>query len=71
MSNTRAGTEAKSMMEYVKTEFGKLNSDQSDEIRKLHEDFRNMRDEFTEILSSKFKEVNDLKQLVVSLESHV
>ena len=30
-----------------------------------------MRNEFTELLSSKFKELDDLKQQVVWLESHV
>ena len=58
-------------MENVKTEFGKLKADQSDELQKLREDFRNMRSEFTELLSSKFKEVDDLKQQVALLEGHV
>ena len=64
-------TEAKSIMEHVKTEFEKLTTDQYDELQKLREGFRNMRDQFTELLSSKFKEVDNLKQQTVSLESHV
>ena len=35
MSSTRAATEAKSIMEYVKTGFRKLKTDQSDELQKL------------------------------------
>ena len=38
------------------------------EHQKLREDFRNKRNEFSELLSYKFEEVNDLKQQIVSLE---
>ena len=44
MSNARAGTEAKSIMEtsVSQTEFEKLKTDLSDELRILREDFRNI-----------------------------
>ena len=40
MSNTRAGTETKSIMEYVKTGFGKRKTDQYGDLQKLREVFR-------------------------------
>ena len=65
------GTDAKAIVEYVKTEFEKLKSDQSDELEKLCEDFRIMRNKFTQLHSTKFREVDNLKQQVLSLEGHI
>ena len=55
---------------YVNTEFGKLKTNQSGKLQKLREDFRNMRNEFTELLPSKVKKFDDLKH-VRKLEHYI
>ena len=67
LATKNLSAEAKSIMDYMKTEFAKFKTEVSEDINNLRSDFTDLR----ELLAPKLKEIDDLKMHFTCLEDKV